>query len=66
MIEGVKRIQGIMVPAGNPLNITGIRDIYSKNLSYVNRRKGSATPILIDYLLKKENIPSDKIYGYNR
>lgn len=66
LIEGVKRIQGIMVPAGNPLNITGIRDIYSKNLSYVNRQKGSGTRILFDYLLKKENIPSDKIYGYNR
>ena len=66
LIKGVRRIQGIMVTAGNPLNIHGIEDIYTKNLSYVNRQKGSGTRILFDYLLKKKNIDPDKIYGYSR
>ena len=66
LIKGVRRIQGIMVAAGNPLKINSIEDIYIKNLSYVNRQKGSGTRILFDYYLKKKNIDTDKIYGYTR
>lgn len=64
LIRGVKRIQGLMVAKGNPLNIKGVNDL--TRVSYVNRQKGSGTRILIDYLLNKNNISSDDIYGYTR
>lgn len=66
LIRGVKRTQGLMVAKGNPKNIHGVSDLSRKDLRYVNRQKGSGTRILLDYLLTKENIDSDTIYGYDR
>lgn len=64
LIRGVKRIQGLMVAKENPLNIKDISDL--TRVSYVNRQKGSGTRILIDFLLNKNNIIPDEIYGYTR
>jgi putative molybdopterin biosynthesis protein len=64
LIKGVKRIQGIIVKKGNPKNIKAIIDLAKENITYVNRQKGAGTRILLDFLLQKENIESEKIYGY--
>ncbi|MGI5891318.1 MAG: molybdopterin biosynthesis protein [Bacillota bacterium] len=66
VIEGVQRQQGFMVAAGNPKGIENWSDIVEKNLSYVNRQKGSGTRILADYLTKKAGIDNSQIYGYER
>lgn len=65
-IEGVKRIQGLMVKNGNPKGINCLEDIQKEGIRYVNRQKGSGTRILLDYLLKKQKIAPEKIYGYER
>lgn len=64
LIKGVKRSQGIMVKKGNPKNIKAISDLAKENITYVNRQKGAGTRILLDFLLQKEKIDSEKIYGY--
>lgn len=64
LIRGVKRVQGIMTAAGNPHGIRGIEDL--KRVSFVNRQKGSGTRILLDFLLAKNGISPDEIYGYTR
>lgn len=64
LIRGVKRLQGLMVAKDNPLNIKNVKDL--THISYVNRQKGSGTRILIDFLLNKNNISPDEIYGYTR
>lgn len=64
--KGVKRIQGIMVSAGNPKNIKSFSDMSRDDISYVNRQKGSGTRILCDYLIKKNGMDSTQIYGYDR
>lgn len=66
LIKVVKRIQGLMVPKGNPLSIRSISDISEKNLRFVNRQRGAGTRLLLDYNLKKLNISPDKINGYER
>ena len=66
LIEGVKRLQGIMVSHNNPKNIKNIKNLATPSISYVNRQKGSGTRILLDYLLKKEGIDASSIYGYSR
>lgn len=66
LVECVGRTQGLMVAPGNPLKITGVKDLSREGLRYVNRQKGSGTRILIDYLCKKEGIDTDSIYGYER
>ena len=64
--KGVKRIQGIMVAAGNPKNIKSFKDMERKDISYVNRQKGSGTRILCDFLIKKNGMDPKDIYGYDR
>ena len=64
LLRGVLRSQGLMVTAGNPKSIQGIKDL--PRLSYVNRQKGSGTRILLDYLLSTENVELASIHGYQR
>lgn len=63
LIKGVKRIQGIAVKKGNPLNIMSLQDLVGKR--FVNRQKGSGTRILFDSLLEKEKIKPESIIGYD-
>ena len=64
--KGVKRIQGLMIAKGNPKNIKDFSDITRDDISYVNRQKGSGTRILCDFLIKKNEMNSSDIYGYDR
>jgi putative molybdopterin biosynthesis protein len=64
LVEGVRRTQGLMVKAGNPLKINSLADL--THGSYVNRQKGSGTRILFDHLLKQEQIDPAGIIGYGR
>lgn len=64
LIKGVSRMQGIMVRKGNPLGIGGIADL--TGVRFVNRQRGAGTRVLLDYLLKKEDIPVEEIKGYSR
>ena len=66
LVECVQRSQGLMLPAGNPMGISGIEDLTRPGLRYVNRQKGSGTRILIDYLCKKHSLDPTAIYGYDR
>lgn len=66
LVECVGRTQGLMLAKGNPLGIAGVSDLCRSKLRYVNRQKGSGTRILIDYLCKKLELDSGKIYGYDR
>lgn len=66
LIKVVKRIQGLIVQKGNPLDIKNISDIPERNLRFVNRQRGAGTRLLLDFNLKKLNISPDKINGYER
>ena len=66
LVRCVGRQQGLMVAAGNPLNITKFSDIAREGLRYVNRQKGAGTRILTDYLCAREGLQTDAIYGYDR
>lgn len=66
LIKGVKRLQGFMVQNGNPKNINNFNDLSREDLSYVNRQRGAGTRILLDYNLKKLNIDTNTVNGYER
>ncbi len=52
LIKGYSRLQGIIVPKGNPKKIKTIGDIINNRLTIINRVKGSGTRILLDTLIK--------------
>lgn len=66
LINLVHRQQGWIVQKGNPKNITTIEDLKQKEISYINRQRGSGTRILFDFLMKKAEIKSEDINGYLR
>ena len=66
LVECVKRSQGLMVAAGNPLGVSGVTDLAKPGLRYVNRQKGAGTRVLLDYLLGQAGISPKSITGYER
>lgn len=60
------RTQGLYVKSGNPKGITGIADLARKDVSFINRRPGSASRILTDGLLHGLGITADAVNGYDR
>lgn len=64
LIKGVGRVQGLMVPKGNPL---GLKDFKSlPGVRFANRQRGAGTRLLLDYWLKKEGIAPEDIEGYEK
>ena len=66
LVECVKRTQGLMVAANNPLGILSISDLTRQGLRYANRQKGAGTRVLLDYLLKKDGVSPQDVGGYER
>lgn len=66
LIEGVYRQQGLMVAPGNPHRIASLTDIAARNLRYVNRQKGAGTRILLDFMLKQQQLSAEQLSGYTR
>ncbi len=58
------RTQGIIVQAGNPLQIRSIEDFLRKEVIIVNRQIGAGTRSLLDMFLKKHDIESSDVNGY--
>ena len=62
----VHRVQGLIVPRGNPKSITSLKDLEREDIRYVNRQRGSGTRVLLDYMLKRGGIRPKRIGGYER
>ncbi len=60
----MKRVQGLLVAKGNPLNIISIKDLLRPKIRFINRQKGSGTRLLLDTILAKEGMVAQGIKGY--
>jgi putative molybdopterin biosynthesis protein len=60
------RTQGLMLAGGNPKGVTKIADIAQPSVRFVNRNAGSGTRLWLDTELRKLNIPSERINGYDK
>lgn len=60
------RHQGLMVPKGNPQGVTGLEDVVSKGLRFINRQRGAGTRILLDHHLKEAGLPPSRLVGYDK
>lgn len=60
------RDQGFIVPKGNPKGITGLEDVATKGLRFINRQRGAGTRILLDHHLKLAGLSPGEILGYDK
>ena len=66
VVNLVYRDIGLIIKPGNPLNISGIKDLSRSGVKTINRQKGSGTRILLDYELMKLGIDPKEVDGYER
>jgi putative molybdopterin biosynthesis protein len=66
VVNLVHRIQGFIVPPGNPKAITTLADLARQGITFVNRQRGSGTRVLLDYLLTQQALTPEQIAGYER
>lgn len=66
VVQFVHRIQGFIVPPGNPKGLTTLADLTREGITFVNRQRGSGTRVLLDYLLTQQGIAPAQIAGYER
>ena len=60
------RVQGLVVPPGNPKGITRLDDLARADVLFVNRQRGSGTRVLLDYRLAQLGISPRSVRGYER
>jgi putative molybdopterin biosynthesis protein len=65
VVHFVDRDQGLMVQAGNPLDITGFPDLARPGVRFINRQPGAGTRVLLDHHLQRLGIESHRIDGYD-
>jgi len=66
LVNLVYREQGLLVPKGNPKNVSGIADLARKDITFINRQRGAGTRILTDLHLQKSHISTGTVQGYDR
>jgi putative molybdopterin biosynthesis protein len=54
LVEWARRIQGLVVPPGNPNGIAGLGDLAGRTL--MPRQERSGSHLLLDYLMRKEGL----------
>ena len=62
----VERIQGLVVPRGNPKKIHEIADLAQNEVRFINRQRGSGTRNLLDYWLTQLKISPEQLIGYEQ
>jgi putative molybdopterin biosynthesis protein len=66
LVNLVGRVQGLMLPPGNPKGIHSLEDLKRPDVSFVNRQRGSGTRVLLDYQLKEMGVAPEQVRGYQR
>lgn len=62
----VNRVQGLIVPKGNPKKVSVLEDLLRDDVVFVNRQRGAGTRVLLDYELKRRQLDARQIQGYAR
>ena len=66
VVNLVQRIQGLILPKGNPQGIEILDDLTRDGVVFLNRQRGSGTRLLLDHKLNESGIEPDSIQGYDR
>ena len=60
----VQRLQGLIVPVGNPLGLTSMADLAREGVRLINRQPGSGTRVWLDVQLKHAGVGAEAVEGY--
>ena len=66
LVNLVRRVQGLIVPPGNPRSLSSLRDLARADVTFVNRQRGSGTRVLLDYTLRQAGMTAQEVRGYER
>jgi molybdate-binding protein/DNA-binding transcriptional regulator YhcF (GntR family) len=66
LLNLVKRLQGFIVPPGNPQGLQQVADLARPGISLINRQPGSGTRVWLDVQLKRVAVDPAVISGYER
>jgi putative molybdopterin biosynthesis protein len=66
VINLFRRDLGFLVAPGNPLKISGFKDLTRPQVRFINRQKGSGTRVLLDYHLKDKKVLPPSVQGYEK
>lgn len=66
MITLAYRTQGLIVADGNPKGVKRISDLVRPEVGFVNRNPGSGTRLWLDAELRRHQIPTGEINGYEK
>ena len=56
----------MFIKKGNPRSVSGIEDVGRQDVTFVNRRIGAGTRILLNAFLADQNVPGDAVRGCDR
>jgi molybdate transport repressor ModE-like protein len=65
IIGFAQRTQGLMVAAGNPLQLHSLGDVAARQARFMNRTLGSGTRLVLDELLQQAGIATRDLQGYD-
>lgn len=60
------RTQGLILAPGNPKGLNSLDDLSRQDVTFINRNAGSGTRLWLDQELKRINLPSGLIRGYEQ
>jgi molybdopterin molybdotransferase/putative molybdopterin biosynthesis protein len=66
LLNLAKRLQGLIVPPGNPQGLEHLADLSFPGVVFVNRQPGSGTRVWLDVQLKRSGISPAQVRGYER
>ena len=64
VIGFAQRMQGLIVPPGNPLQLHSLADVARTGARFVNRPLGTGTRVLLDDLLAQQGVAASALHGY--
>ncbi|MFO1339863.1 MAG: substrate-binding domain-containing protein [Burkholderiaceae bacterium] len=66
IIDLAVRRQGLMVRAGNPKEVFSLQDLTRGDVRFINRQAGSGTRLLLEGLLRAQDVDSTRIAGFEQ
>jgi molybdate-binding protein len=64
LIGFARRVQGLAVARGNPLDLHTIADVVARGARFVNRPTGTGTRLLLDALCEQHGVARSTLIGY--